>query len=361
MPQGITVGAAPRRLDGSEHGKSRPIRLGGVHGTNLVSARGVRRVASLLMALAFVLAAGVVQTMPRDTASPPENLDDAVVAAEQAGRALASRAARSLLLVPRPVEPAGWSERKRITTRAGRVIVVPNGCGSVQRDYDVVVHFHGAVKTVEKSYDQAGLEAVLLVVNLGLGSGPYENQFAGRGALERQLDALETMLERHCGTEARPQRVALSAWSAGYGAVLRILRQDSSAERVDAILLSDGLHVGFEPKGARKIRSLYLDPMTRYAELAVQGERLFAITHSDIRTVRYASTTETADFLLASQEVGRSKSTDAPPRPSMRPRTAATQGSFHVLGFDGRTPDDHADHLYTLGQTTFPLLASRWQ
>src|SRR5207244_3237469 len=44
---------------------------------------------------------------------------------------------------------------------------------------------------------------------------------------------------------AKLGRLALSAWSAGYGSVSAILRVPTNAKRVDAVLLADGLHSDF--------------------------------------------------------------------------------------------------------------------
>jgi len=84
--------------------------------------------------------------------------------------------------------------------------------------------------------------------------------------------------------------------SAGYGAILHIIDRAKDAARVDAVLLADGMHVGFEPVGFRKVSAISMAPFTLFADEAIAGKKLFAITHSTIQTP-YASTTETAEFL----------------------------------------------------------------
>ena len=61
-------------------------------------------------------------------------------------------------------------------------------------------------------------------------------------------------------------------------------------------------------------------PFLRYARRAAAGETSLLITHSEIFTGTFASTTETTDWLIAS------------------------------LGFAGNTGPDHIDHLHGLGE-----------
>ncbi len=249
----------------------------------------------------------------------------------------------------------------RTVTLAGRLVAVPRGCASVERGYDAVVHFHGAPSAVESAYARSGLSAVLLVINLGLGSGPYENRFQDPEALDRQLAALDRVVKKLCPGSGNMNRLALSAWSAGYGAIIRILGHESAANRVDAVLLSDGMHAAFEPVGVRQVSAVHMESFTRFAERAAAGEKLFAITHSSIVTPDYASTTETASYLIEKQGIERSEPNTVEPRPAMTSTSRASRGGFSVAGYAGTTPEAHADHLHALGDTLFPLLQARWQ
>ncbi len=159
----------------------------------------------------------------------------------------------------------------------------------------------------------------------------------------------------------KPRRIALSGWSAGYGSVFRILDRPANVARIDAVLLADGLHAGFEP-GNQYDRHVSFDqmaPFVAYADEAVAGRKLFAVTHSAIPTP-YASTTETADYLLAQESLERSPSKEPAPRPRMLPRTRADSGDFHVMGFAGANEAAHCDHLHAFGETLLPYLKTRW-
>jgi hypothetical protein len=250
----------------------------------------------------------------------------------------------------------------RRVTHGGRVVFIPDGCASVKTSFDLVVHFHGAPPSLEPSFDRSGIEGVLAILNLGIGSGAYEDAFQAPAAFNDLLARVSDVVREMCpGAEAKVKRVALTGWSAGYGAVWRILDRQNSADRVDAVLLSDGMHVGFEPdkKRERVVNAAAMAPFTLFADRAVAGEKLFAITHSSIVTP-YASTTETSSFLLQQENIPRVTQNLPGPRPNMMLLSRGDRGAFHVLGYSGNDKPDHCDQLHAMGDTLFPYLRERW-
>ncbi len=250
---------------------------------------------------------------------------------------------------------------KRLVTTGGRVISLPNGCRTVSRPYDLLVHFHGAPSSLEPTFERSDIDAVFVVLNLGLGSGRYDEAFRYGAGFDALLTRTTVALRDMCPNVApKAARIGLSAWSAGYGAIFRILERD--ANRVDAVLLADGLHASFEPGGAHEHRIAVeqIAPFLTYADDAVAGKKLFALTHSAIETP-YASTTQTADFLLAQGSAERASVTAPGPRPGMKPTSRADAGDFHVMGFAGGNEKAHCDHLHAFGDTLLPYLKQRWR
>lgn len=250
----------------------------------------------------------------------------------------------------------------RRVTHGGRVVFIPDGCASVKTSFDLVVHFHGAPTSLEPTFDRSGIEGVLAIINLGIGSGAYEDAFQARGSFNELLTRLSEIVREMCpGAAAKVRRVALTGWSAGYGAVWRILDRQSDADRVDAVLLSDGMHTGFEPDKERErvVNAAAMAPFALFADRAVSGEKLFAITHSSI-VPPYASTTETATFLLQQENIPRIPQNTPGPRPNMVLLSRGDRGNFHVLGFSGNDKPDHCDQLHAMGDTLFPYLRERW-
>ena len=250
----------------------------------------------------------------------------------------------------------------RHVTRQGRVVFIPEGCRSVESPYDLVVHFHGAPTSLEPTYEKSGIGGVLAIFNLGIGSGAYEDAFSPRGAFEEALARVADVVAERCpGASKVQRRIALTGWSAGYGAIWKVLDRQVLADRVDAVLLADGLHAGFEPdrKAQRQVNAAQMAAFSLYADRAAAGEKLFAMTHSSIMTP-YASTTETSNFLLMQQNVPRVAHDTFGPRPGMQLLSRADRGGLHVQGYTGNDPPAHCDHLHAMGETLFPYLRDLW-
>ena len=217
---------------------------------------------------------------------------------------------------------------------------------------DLLIHFMGAEYVPVHAVRASGSHDALAVVNLGSGSSAFERPYLEGGSFIRLVQAIENEIGR------KIDRIDLSAFSAGYGAVRAILRQH--ADRVDGVLLLDGLHTGYVPEhtvlaeGGRLDTTL-LAPFARFAERAVSGEKTFVLTHSEIFPGTFASTTETSDYLLEHIGIGRTPVLTWGPA-GMQQLSEVREGNFIVLGFAGNTGPDHMDHLH--GMAGFlPLLA----
>jgi hypothetical protein len=263
-------------------------------------------------------------------------------------------------------QPPAFDEKldsaRRVVTPGGRVVYIPDGCRSVAAPYDLLVHFHGAPTVMEPAFERSGIGGVLAILNLGIGSGKYEDAFQDPASFNRLLDRVSSVVTDLCpSATAKPARIALSGWSAGYGAIFRIIDRQKDAQRVDAVLLSDGLHAGFEPDGKRdrQVNVEQMAPFTFYMEEAVAGRKLMAITHSSIETP-YASTTETANFLLGQHGITRVPMQVQGPRPGMLMISRADAGNFHVQGYTGGNEQAHADHLHSFGDNLLPYLKAYW-
>ena len=81
---------------------------------------------------------------------------------------------------------------KRVVTTSGRVIFMPNGCRTAARPWDLVVHFHGAPTSVEPAFERSGIDAVLGIVNLGIGSGAYETALQLPGSFDELVGRFAT-------------------------------------------------------------------------------------------------------------------------------------------------------------------------
>jgi hypothetical protein len=100
-------------------------------------------------------------------------------------------------------------------------------------------------------------------------------------------------------------------------------------------------------------------PFDDFAAKAVRGEKLFAITHTQIVTP-YASTTETTNWLIQQRGLKRVSVHEAGPLASMTLTSRVDEGGFHIRGFAGGDTHAHCDHLNAIGDTLFSTLNEHW-
>jgi hypothetical protein len=96
------------------------------------------------------------------------------------------------------------------------------------------------------------------------------------------------------------------------------------------------------------------------AEASIAGKKFFAITHSAVRTDTYASTTESADFLLSRLGLVRTSSERPGPLPGMVLESSVERGGFSLEGYAGGDERAHSQHLWALGDTLFRRLRVHW-
>jgi hypothetical protein len=80
---------------------------------------------------------------------------------------------------------------------------------------------------------------------------------------------------------------------------------------------------------------------------AIAGKKQVVITHSEIFPGTYASTTETADYLLAQLGLTRRAVVKWGPRQTQQ-LSEARRGRFLVVGYAGNSAPDHVDQLHSL-------------
>jgi len=217
----------------------------------------------------------------------------------------------------------------------------------------LLFHFHGAGYVVDAAVVQQRIPIAGICINLGAGSGIYTREFNARGSFQALYDTILTTLKEQVGKPVEIDKVILSGFSAGYGAVRSILAQDERPT-IDGVLLLDGIHTGYNPPGTGlyyggKVDSTDVMAFVNYAgESAVDNSpHSFLITHSEIFPGAYVSTTEATDYILQKLAVDREPVLEWGPG-GMQQLSIAEKGRFIVMGFAGNTAPDHMDHLHNL-------------
>jgi len=113
----------------------------------------------------------------------------------------------------------------------------------------------------------------------------------------------------------------------------------------------DGIHTGYAGGKPGPLESSLepenLRPFIQLARDAMAGKKRVIVTHSEIFPGTFASTTETADYIL--KDLGLKR------RPIVRWGPKKTQelsevraGHFLLVGFAGNSAPDHVDQLHSL-------------
>jgi hypothetical protein len=248
----------------------------------------------------------------------------------------------------------------------GRIAIPQKGGHTSDFGYDVLVQFHGHT-AVMKTVVQVARGISYVGIDLGLGSGPYSDAFMSVESWRMLLASITTALQEHSGDErAHIRHLALSAWSAGYGAVTEILKHGD--DDVDAVVLLDGLHASWNPAiprlNARRpvdaVSPGTIQPVVDFARKALAGEKtLFFFSHSTIDPVTYPSTRLTADWLI--DHFGLKQVKHDPGSQPYGLTATVDSGALHIWSYRGADTLAHCSHIALIEQVVRDMLEPAWQ
>ncbi|MFA3782204.1 hypothetical protein ABRY23_03985 [Melioribacteraceae bacterium 4301-Me] len=218
--------------------------------------------------------------------------------------------------------------------------------------FDLVIHFHGNPNIVKYAADKYNGSIIAAILNLGSGSKRYYNQFEDSTLFKRIIDSVIAKTKYKIGVKPTLKKVILTGFSAGYGAIKKLL--ETHSEDIDAVLLLDGLHASYIPdrkvlSEGGKIDSSAFDAFLRFALEASKEKsaKKFLITHSEIFPGTFVSTTEATDYILSKLKMRRKPILKWGPL-GMQQLSYARKNHFMIMGFAGNSAPDHMDHLHAI-------------
>lgn len=241
---------------------------------------------------------------------------------------------------------------------------IPRDFQHQDKTIDVLFDFHGSPSRVRSSTRFAGLNCVVISVKYAGLSSVYRVPFSE----DRQLFAtiLNESLEALHAEPDFPQdvqwgRMVVTSFSAGFGAVREILKSQEYVDRINGIYMVDSLYCGYVGDGTDVVEDGVVHPglmkdFLRFARQATKGKKVMIITHCMEPTPGYASTRETADYLLDKLDlepkpveivVEPTCNSDAQIAKLHLYRKAARKG-FSLYGSSGLGATDHVAHMQNM-------------
>lgn len=224
---------------------------------------------------------------------------------------------------------------------------------------DLAFHFNAAL-VAESDWRRSATNAVVVSVSYGIGSGTYSEPFSSPGLFGHMVRSVIGELQKEqpkgSGKKLYARRITLAAWSAGFGAVGKILAIPDYYEKVDSVVLLDGIHapyIGPGPhqaaEGAERVDLKMIDNLVKFARDAAAGKKTMVITHTSIVPPDYASASETTTALLGAVGLARTAVTREADERGMTLTSLVDQKGLHVRGFGGNSKGAHMKHLHLVG------------
>jgi len=241
----------------------------------------------------------------------------------------------------------------------GQVLLPHQGGLGKNGQFDVIIHFHGH-EPIRKEFVKSAKGIVLVGIDLGIGSGAYQQSFSSPATFTNLLASVEAAVARHAGRpSAHIRKLALSSWSAGYGAIEQILRQPASS-KVDSVILLDSLHAGYTDEQAHTLKADQLTPFIAFAKRAAAKHTFMFMSHSSIIPPGYASTTEVAGYVVGKLG-GKPKKANRQDVLGLDMIDRFDKGNFHMRGYTGDDKPDHCAHIGLMADIVRAHIEPRWK
>jgi len=218
--------------------------------------------------------------------------------------------------------------------------------------FNLVIHLNGD-EPARRELAQSGQHFTLYSLTLEQGRD-YAPLFTGSALFDAIVSGVERALSQRAGRRARVEHLAFSAWSAGFVGIEAALAQPFARD-IDGVVLSDALHA---PRNDEPAFRAQLAPFVDFAKRAAEGEKFMFVSHSSIDPPDFASTTETAHYLIAALG-GKPKAVRREDPMGLELVEYFSRGNFHVRGYAGNDKADHCALVATL-RSAYAALGKRW-
>jgi hypothetical protein len=144
-------------------------------------------------------------------------------------------------------------------------------------------------------------------------------------------------------------KLAVSSFSAGYGAVREVLKNQTYFDDIDGMVLADTVYASFTSTSDHTPLDSQMTGFRNFATAAKNGTKTLTLSHSEVLTYTYCNTIETADDLMAWTGVTPS-AYNVTGLGNLQFYRHAQAGDFQVFGALGDDATAHSKHLQNIGQ-----------
>jgi hypothetical protein len=255
-----------------------------------------------------------------------------------------------------------YSRWKRLP--AGEMLLPRAAAPSEDGGYDIIVHFHRR-EAARRAFVEVAHDVVLVGIDIGPSARSYGRVFRKPNAFPDLLANVTRALAHYThNPRAHIRHLALSSFSAGYGAVREILALYGGA--IEAVILLDSLHSDYVPDraattaaGTRQVLGKPIASVIEFARRAARGEATLYVTHSQVVPPSYASTSEVADYLI--DEIGgNGDETTTTTAFGDGVLNAFDRAGMHVRGYQGSDGAAHCAQVGLLGEALRDYLEPSW-
>ncbi len=213
---------------------------------------------------------------------------------------------------------------------------------------DVLIHFHGDPQTFWNNCKYANLNAIIVTVNYSGLSSAYETPFSNQALFGQLVTEAQQKFRDVKGNQALTwDKLAVSSFSAGYGAVRQILENSAYRNDIDVLGAFDSCYATTAADGT-PLDSQMVDYKT-FASLAKAGSKTFLYSHSQVPTFTYEETRECGDEIM--QYLGISASAyNVNGLGTLNFYRHVRSGNFELWGALGTDGDSHLEHLRYSGE-----------
>jgi hypothetical protein len=204
----------------------------------------------------------------------------------------------------------------------------------------LLIFMHGGYWIPETAAAKHGIAALAIQRSDG-----YRPLFEREGAFEAMISEASGKSGMHWSS------ITVGGWSAGCQGIRQIMRSPAAVKLVGKVLMIDGIHTSYLEGKPGPLESVIdaeaLKPIAGFAREAIAGGKALLITHSEIFPGTFASTTETADWLLRELDIPRRAILEWGPMKTQM-LSDSRKGAFRLIGFAGNSAPDHVDQLHAL-------------